>query len=296
MRSAGAFVRLVRARLSAELRAGIFADRTRLSPRAVDFLRPGRPVTIAVMPSHRTAAALALALLARAAAGGDAPQTPAVESVGDRTQIMRGDLAGRVPLASLRELKHLYAVGPVAGLRGEVTVLDGTPHVSVLDADGRPRELTEDEAWRRSAIFLAYCDAPKLGEPATLGAVADLAALRPAVERAALAAGVDLDRTPFLVRVDGLAAELTYHVIWKADDAPHGKAEHQKAKAKFTRRNVPVRLVGFYSRPGEGRVTHPGNPLHVHVVLPDEAGEGEASGHVDAVRLEPGALLRLPNG
>ncbi len=54
---------------------------------------------------------------------------------------------------------------------------------------------------------------------------------------------------------------------------------------------MPVTLLGFYSRPQEGVITHPGDPLHVHAVL---TLDGEpVSGHVDVLRLTEGAKATL---
>lgn len=227
----------------------------------------------------------------------DAAEPPAhatVESVGNRRAIMQGDLAGKVVLATLRDRPGLYALGPVAGLQGEITIADGVPHVSVLDDQGQPVELPEDEAWRRSAIFLAYAETTAPGTPTTLEPVPKLSALRPIVEATAGRQGIDLDATAFPVVIEGVASRLRYHVIWKQDDAPHSHQAHQRAKITFDRREVPVRLIGVFSRPGEGAYTHPGNPLHLHVVLPAQDGDGTVSGHVDGLELAAGAVLRIP--
>jgi hypothetical protein len=36
-----------------------------------------------------------------------------------------GDVSGKLPLQQFSERKNIYAAGPVAGLDGEITVIDG---------------------------------------------------------------------------------------------------------------------------------------------------------------------------
>ena len=38
--------------------------------------------------------------------------------------------SGHADLATLPALPHLYALGPLEGVRGDVTVLDGCPHIA----------------------------------------------------------------------------------------------------------------------------------------------------------------------
>ena len=50
-------------------------------------------------------------------------------------------------------------------------------------------------------------------------------------------------------------------------------------------------LVGFYSNLGPGELTHPGEHVHVHVLIP---GPEPFVGHVDSVGARKGAAIRLP--
>ena len=66
--------------------------------------------------------------------------------------VLAGDVASHVSLERLAGLAHLYAVGPVAGLRGEITVVDGRPYVSQVE-DGR---IVVDPTFRHEAAFLVW--------------------------------------------------------------------------------------------------------------------------------------------
>jgi hypothetical protein len=52
--------------------------------------------------------------------------------VGAQRQVLAGDLTPHARLQDLADVPHLYALGPLAGLQGEVTVIDGAPLVTTL--------------------------------------------------------------------------------------------------------------------------------------------------------------------
>lgn len=43
-----------------------------------------------------------------------------------------GDIGGKLSLASLKNRPHLYALGPLENLSGEITVWDGVPYISFI--------------------------------------------------------------------------------------------------------------------------------------------------------------------
>jgi len=69
-----------------------------------------------------------------------------VRWIGEMRKVMReGDLTGRVDLRSLAGRPHLYAVGPLEGLRGEVTIWDSKASLATL----KKGEVSIDKADRR---------------------------------------------------------------------------------------------------------------------------------------------------
>ena len=213
---------------------------------------------------------------------------PWVRHVGSRHAIMRqNDLSAQIALDSLAGVDHLYALGPVDGLRGEVTIYDGMPSVTRL-SDGVPAVSTAMDA---QAIFLVYGTASEWTEVPVPTSISGLGELEAFVRSEAEAAGLDLE-TPFPFRIEGLVDAAAYHVIWRTDDrAMHNHAAHQEAKRMFELSDEPVRMVGFWLHAeGEGVYTHPGMRTHVHVVNADNT----ASGHLDDLTLPAGAALYLP--
>ena len=213
--------------------------------------------------------------------------SPTFRYVGDRRDILqKGDLSKRIELSSLAEVPHLYAIGPVEGLRGEVTIYDGLPAIATL-VEGQPRV---HNSFDYGAIFLAYGSVSKWQTIPINADVDGLDAVESLVRESALEASLSLDE-PFVFRIEGRAEQLDYHIIWKEDDTPHDRSEHQRSKRRFTVSEADVRIVGVWAdSAGEGVYTHPGKRTHLHFVLQD----GSTSGHIDGLSLEPGTTLFLP--
>src|SRR5690349_7971272 len=56
-----------------------------------------------------------------------------VSIAGEMRDVMqRGDLATSIDLDTIQNKEHLYGVGPLDSLQGEITILDGKSHYSTL--------------------------------------------------------------------------------------------------------------------------------------------------------------------
>ena len=73
-----------------------------------------------------------------------------------RRMFMAHDIGPNVELRKVTQEPHLYALGPLAQLKGEITVVDG--QVFVSKANGNQAIVTLDPAAK--AIFLVYASVP----------------------------------------------------------------------------------------------------------------------------------------
>ena len=227
------------------------------------------------------AAGLALAAVAAALAG-----RVDVVTVGEmRTVMQKGDLSAAIDLRKLSDVEHLYALGPVEGLKGEVTVWDGRPSIARV-VDGKVRT---SEGYDVKACFLVYAQVRSWHEVAIPDDVRDAEQLEAFVARAAARLGIDVAR-PFPFAVRGTLAQVGFHVVNKTDDAPHSRETHDKVKVHFTAERAAAKLIGFYSDRHHGVFTHHGTNVHIHVITDD----GKQSGHVETLRLSAGSVLLLP--
>src|ERR1041385_851566 len=102
--------------------------------------------------------------------------------------MMLGEDAGIIALDSLRDLPHLYAIGPVEGLNGEITVFDSEPVIGVV-RDGKP---VVERTFAVRAPLLVWAQVSnwiKVPIPASVVTLADLDKF---VAESARAKGVDM--------------------------------------------------------------------------------------------------------
>ena len=208
-----------------------------------------------------------------------------VKSAGEMRNVMqKGDLSAHFDLATLKGMAGLYALGPVAGLQGEVVVLDGQPAVTTL-VDGKP---AVSAGWPK-ACFLVYAQVRQWDTQPVPPEVRSLGELEPFVLAAAKRAGLDVGR-PFPFLLTGAPASVKYHVVWKTDGLPHTRELHQKAKVPFEVQDREVRMLGFWSDRHQGVFTHHDSTIHVHV----RTADGRDAGHVDAATFTTPMTLHLP--
>jgi acetolactate decarboxylase len=193
------------------------------------------------------------------------------------------DIRPNVDLAKINQNPHVYALGPVAGLRGEITVLDGQVFVSKKSADHAMVAINSNV----KSVFLVYASVPawrSINLPTNVSTEQDIAKF--------LETQVPTNsRSAFLVQATALSAR--YHIQnykGKAADLTH--EAHDKAKAFFEITNLPVELVGFFTnREGDaGSFVHMGQTTHIHLISTDR----KQMGHLESIKLAPGARVMLP--
>lgn len=200
-----------------------------------------------------------------------------------------GQTAAMVNLSSLLPSPHLYAVGALAELAGEITVVQGVAYLSYPAGPEKTRTETTSRPTAGAALLVAaeVREWQSLTTPRAIAfeeldqAIADLAA------KAGIPSG---QRFPFLVLGD--VEELSWHVIDGSKLAGEGAAQqdHLAAAVRASAKRTRATLVGFFSETDEGVFTHMGSKTHIHCVL----DEPLSSGHVDHVALPAGTTVKFP--
>jgi len=205
-----------------------------------------------------------------------------------RPMLHEGKTGPAVKLSRLLPDEALYAVGALAGLAGEVTVVAGKVYLAQGKEQKPEAEVTQDSDLSAALLVSARVPAWRLLKSESAIAFEDLDAQIGAL---ATKAGMDVNgRIPFVI--EGRVRELEWHVL--AGPPPEGASEdhegHLQNAAAFRLPNAQAVLVGFYSPKDEGVFTHMGAKTHVHVV----AGTPPGTGHVDHVTVLPGATVKFP--
>ncbi len=200
-----------------------------------------------------------------------------------RRMFLVHDIGPNVDLRKIIQEPHMYALGPLAGLKGEVTVVDSQVFVST--ARNSHAIVTLDPGAK--AVFLVYASVPawrSITVPTNVVSETDIASF---VERSLFAKA----RSAFLIR--GTAARVRYHIQnyrGKAEDLTH--EAHDKTKVLYDLSDTPVQLVGFFTNREDdgGSFVHQGQTTHIHIISEDH----KSMGHLESVTLAPGAKLFLP--
>lgn len=235
----------------------------------------------------RTLIALVATASAILAAGETATLSYTVEWIGEMMRVHRdGDASPRMNLSEVAKSPgHFFAIGPVAGLRGEITAVDG--EVFVATATDAAEHVTQ--TWDVHAPFLVHGRVDEWREvpgPAKAESIADVEAWLPG---AATALGLDSEK-PIPFKIEAPSSDIDYHIM--ANDAPGYQTTrpHKELQKPFALHGQAATMIGVYSTKHAGVFTHHGSSTHIHVV----SGNKLHSGHVDRLSTGTGAKFFLP--
>src|SRR5262249_12392828 len=152
------------------------------------------------------------------------------------------DIRGHVDLFALSALPDLYALGPLEGVTGEVSIFRSVPSIARVESS----VVVTTAGWEVRACFLVWAQLQVWHVRVLETALADLEAFEDAVIAVACEQGIDVSR-PFAFHVDGIAADATLHVLDKRDALPHTAERHEHAKVRQRLGAAVVELIGFHS-------------------------------------------------
>jgi acetolactate decarboxylase len=181
-----------------------------------------------------------------------------------RETIMNGKLAAALDLKTLAGRAHLYGLGPLEQLRGEVTIADSRPALARVAPNGTVRVT---RSFAAGAPFFVWAEVPRWIERPIPSEVRSFEDLERFVPRAAEAAGLDAEKPlPFLVL--GRQDLIEFHILNRIGDPPHNMEEHKKIQIKFERAKAEATIVGFHSTRHRGIFTPGDSNIHIHFQTP----------------------------
>ena len=221
-----------------------------------------------------------------------------VEYVGAQKNVfVSGKAASVVSLEDLAGHKGLYAMGPIAGLDGEITVFDAKPYITKV----RGSDYVAENTWKHGAFFLVWTEQVQWNDVPVPSTVKGYIDLQQFVKAQAQTAGIDVTK-PFPFLLSGTPVEIKWHInVDRTEGKPITKESFAKSKQPFVTKNEPIDTIGFYSEHHAGvflTATTPvikegsgmQNAIHIHLV----SRASKASGHIDDITLGEGMVLRLP--
>lgn len=198
--------------------------------------------------------------------------------------MMKGDLSAQVHLDTL-DKNHLFGLGPVAGLKGEIMVLDGKVYTSSKNGN----ELLNQEDKISQAAMLVYSNVEKWRRVSIEAIVNSYTALEKLIETTAKANGYDTE-VPFAFKMVTLPEKANYHVIDCNDGTVHTLENHKQFAYFGQSNNNKSVLLGFYSRHHQSIFTHHTTYMHIHIL--DE--QTKTVGHLDDIQIKGTITIYLP--
>jgi len=221
-----------------------------------------------------------------------------IEYVGAQKEIFKTGKATRVmSLEDLAGKKGVFAIGPIEGLDGEITIFDSKPYITKV----RGNDYTVDTTFKHGAFFLVWTEQATwidVPVPATVKGYVDLQRF---VKEQAQKAGVDVTK-PFPFLMTGTPAEIKWHInVDRTEGKPITKDLFVKSKEPYITKNEPVDIIGFFSEKHSGiflsqyapaikEGSGMENAIHIHLV----SKTSKAAGHIDDIAFGDGITLRLP--
>jgi acetolactate decarboxylase len=195
-----------------------------------------------------------------------------------RAVLRENQLTSHFSLASLQGGADLYGLGPIKGLRGEITLLRSACFLSTVEEG----HIIVNQRLEGGACFFVYAQVERWREVPLPQEVTSDTSLEQFLS-------AFVGPLPFLLK--GRARKLHAHVINKINDAPHNPEEHDRAKVHAVYEEQDLECIGFYSKQHREVFTPPHRDIHLHFVSQDKT----RSGHVDRLEFSPSSLtLHLP--
>jgi acetolactate decarboxylase len=175
--------------------------------------------------------------------------------------------------------KHLYGMGPIENLRGEITIFDGIVYTAGIGSSGA-LEVGENKS--ACAPFLGWSHIPIWREYPLPDSIITNLMLQNFLEREQLNAG-----RAFFFRLSGRLTDAAIHVL---NLPPGTKVEvpSDARKRQFNQRtgNIEADILGFFSTAHQRVFTHHDSFLHLHLLSKDRL----LMGHADELRFSKGSL------
>lgn len=210
-----------------------------------------------------------------------------VEHRGELKNIMhKGDISAQADLNDFKDLEHIYALGAVENLKGEILVLDGQAFISSVQDE----QLVLDGSFDHKATLLVYAAVSNWNSIDIPNKISTYEELEQFIEQSANEHGIDTEE-PFPFLIKGTPASFDWHVIdWPEGDAKHSHQKHVDSGLNGTVEHKAVEILGFYSKHHHAIFTHHTTNMHLHVKTTDNS----ISGHLDGIELGKGMTLKLP--
>ncbi len=198
--------------------------------------------------------------------------------------MMQNQLQSRIDLNEIELNSKRYGLGALAGLEGEIMILEGKPFISKAIEGQVLMESSRDYG----AALLVSSEVEEW-TTTNLKSLSDLGSLEKLIEEKAKEENLKTEGIiPFMIK--GKINRIEWHII-NAVEATEASHEAYKSSGKEdVSKSEEVEILGFFSKKHEGVFTHHGSFLHLHFINKNRT----IMAHVDELMSQNEAQLFLP--
>ncbi len=218
--------------------------------------------------------------------GDDNDNTVAVKYAGALKDIMSGDLDSKIALDTISGYKHLYALGAMDGLKGEIQIFDGTSYNSKIVQ----RKMSVDSTFNTGASLLIYTQVKQWEMQMLPDSLVDVSGLETYLKTMVSERNI-CGELPLPFLIEGKVKSLYWHVV--DGTGIHGEHSHKTHKNSGLSGQInghEVVILGFFSENHKGFLTHQDSSVHMHF----KTIEDSIAGHVDNLKVGKGMWLKIP--
>lgn len=210
-----------------------------------------------------------------------------VNIVGAMRNVMwKGQLSGTIQLDTISVRQHLYGMGPVEYLTGEILILDGKCYrSSVISKDA----MQVEETFAIKAPFFGYAHIAEWTEQPLPDSIQTIPQLEQYLDLI-----TQSGPRPFMFKLSGNVESAVIHIVNLPKGAKVASPEQaHQGKTSYSIKSEPSDILGFFSTEHKSVFTHHDTFLHLHLITSDR----KKMGHLDDLTLQKGAVrLFLPKG
>lgn len=206
--------------------------------------------------------------------------TNEVKIVGAMESVMwKGELSGTINLDTIQNKSHLYGIGPVEFLAGELLILNGKSYVSKAIS---PTKMLVEESFEQKAPFFVSANVENWLEiilPPSIKTLIDLEQFLNELKK-------ETD-SPFVFKLEGAIDSAKIHIV----NLPIGSTVRSPEEAHQGQINYPIHnenctIIGFFSRKHQSIFTHHDTFMHLHLITNDLKKMGHLDElHIDVMKL-----------
>lgn len=202
---------------------------------------------------------------------------PTIHIVGAMKNVMwKGQLYGTINLDTIQPKTHLYGMGPMENLSGELLVFDGIGYKSTV-IDSIHMQVTS--TFEAKAPFFGYAHIENWKVLQLPDNITNLALLEQYLNQNTL----EIKR-PFLFKIIGEFESATVHVVHLPKGTlVHSPEEAHQGQTNYTFSHLTGKILGFFSTTHQAIFTHHDTYMHLHLLTDNHS----YMGHLDQLQVDP---------